>query len=326
MATIFNSDLETETSAFTTEWDSKTEEGSNTLAISTTAAHVHGGTNGAIVTFDGTNNGCYAVKTIADNGDVYVRLYVKMAAAFEVTPNYNTVTFLELKDGTQNLASCNFYVQTESQTFRYYVTYWNGSTNTATCNVEGVPLGEWILFELHWTAGTGANGGCEVKVNGSSIGSSFAGAQSASLCDTIRVGATAIGSGIPTAGSELYFDDFASDDADWVGASEVAVDITPPVLTTSISIYDPVVTGNLMSWDMGAYIYAEAGSGVAIAPPLLQTQIQIFDPVVYAVDVPTAITPNLMTTQLTMLSPHVSVTTGQSGSKICRFLHLVMGR
>ena len=112
----------------------------------------------------------------------------------------------------------------------------------------------------------------------------------------------------------------------WVPGGVQTV-IEPPLLTTQISMFNPVVLdSNPTGWDIGPFIYAEAGSGVAVYPPLLQTTIQIHDPVVYAVDVPTAIAPNLMTTQLTMLSPRVSVTTGQSGSKICRFLHLVMGR
>ena len=114
--------------------------------------------------------------------------------------------------------------------------------------------------------------------------------------------------------------------ANYVSGATTA--INPQLLTTSISMFNPLVTNvsPTLEWDAGAYIYTGDASGVSIAPPVLRTQLAIHNPVVYAVDVPTAITPNLMTTQLTMLSPSVSVTTGQSGSRICRFLHLVMGR
>jgi len=324
MATIFNSDLETETSAFETEWDSKTEEGSNTLAISTTAAHVHTGTNGAICTFDGTNNGVYAVKTVSDQSEVYTRQYIKFNSAFTVETDYQILVPIELKDGAQYLARVGAKVQADSQTFKWYTQYWNGSGNTAPAiTAENIVLNTWYLVELHWLAGSGADGGIEVKIDGVSISSDFSGAQSAARCDTIRVGATAIGNAVPTADSELYFDDFASDDTSWVGSTSAGVDITPAVLTSSITAYNPTVVAGIQ-WDMGPFVYVGEETGVSVVPQLLQTTIQIHDPVVYAVDVPTAVAPPLLQTSIKMFNPTVNV--GKFRNRIASMLHLIMGR
>ena len=304
MATIFNSDLETETSLFTTEWDGKTEEGSNALAISTTAAHVHGGTNGALTTFDAVNNGCYTYKTVSDNGDVYTRIYIKLNSAFEMNGTYKSLCFIELMDGAQYLARMMFRSLTEATTFGWYASYYNGTGNTFASGIGTPPTDEWILVEMHWTAGSGADGGIEIKINGSSVYSDFNGATSALLCDTIKVGASNTASGIPTAASEFYFDDFASDDTDWIGSTSEGVEITPSTLATTFEVYNPTVTAGTV-WDMGPYVYTEEGVGVDIYPPLLQTQFQVFDPIVGAVDVPTAITPPLLSTEFQVLNPTV---------------------
>lgn len=307
---VFESDLETETSAFTTEWDGKTEEGSNTLTISTTAAHVHGGTNGALQSFDGTNNGCYAYKTISDKGDVYTRIYIKLNSAFEMDGTYKSLCFIELMDGTQYLARMMFRSLTEATTLGWYASYWNGTGNTFASGIGTPPTGEWVLVEMHWTAGTGSDGGIEIKINSSSVYSDFNGATSALLCDTIKCGASNTASGIPTATSELYWDDFAADSLSWLGPVETAtpVEITPPLLTTSLAIYNPTVENETIGlWDMGPFIYGAESGGVDVYPPKLASLLTMHSPVVYAVDVPTAVTPNLVTSQLTMLSPTVTV-------------------
>jgi len=110
----------------------------------------------------------------------------------------------------------------------------------------------------------------------------------------------------------------------WVD-STVSVDITPSVLTTALQMYSPtVINSEIGLWDIGAYIYTGAETGVTINPPLLQTTIQIHDPVVYAVDVPTAIEPNLMTTQITMFNPTVSNRKTSIFNRAARLLHVIM--
>ena len=324
MATIFNSDLETETSAFETEWDSKAEEGSNTLTISTTAAHVHSGTNGALTTFDGTNNGCYAIKTVSDQAEVYTRQYVKFNSAFAIAQQYTLAGVLELKDGGQYLARVGAKVGIADQDFTWYLTWWNGSGNVIPSMNESITLNQWYLVELHWKAGDGASGGCELKIDGVSIASDFYGAQSAARCDIIRAGANAGASGVPTSDSELYWDDFASDDAGWVGAIGAGVEIAPTLLTSELNIYNPVVSAGSSTWDMGPYVYTITGTTTAVNPPSLQTSLQIHNPVVYAVDYPTAIAPPLLQTSIQMFNP--TVNTGTFRNRIASMLHLIMGR
>ena len=323
MATIFNSDLETENSAFETEWTTKVEEGANALAISTTAAHVHTGTNGAIATFDGTNNECYASKTVADQDEVYLRAYVKFNSAFEADGTYKIIPIIQLKDDTQYLVRLSARSQATATTFRWYAQYWNGSGNTTVSPAVSASLNEWHLVELHWVAGSGFDGGIEIKVDGDSIGSSFVGTQSAARCDTILVGSTASGSMVPTADSELYFDDFASDDTAWVGGTG-GVDVVAGLSTMSIQMYNPVVATGTSTWDMGPYVYTVTGTTTAVNPPSLQTSLQIHNPVVYAVDVPTAVAPPLLQTNIQMFNPNVNV--GTFRNRIASMLHLIMGR
>ena len=325
MATIFNSDLETETSAFTTEWDSKAEEGSNTLAVTTTEAEVYSGSNGAICTFDATNNGVYAIKTVADQDEVYLRFMVKVNSSFEADGTTKIISFVELKDATTFVARVGLRGQADTTTFRWYVSFENGAGSTEIKPAGDITLNTWYLVELHWYAGTGANGGCEIKVDGSSLGSEFTGAQSALRVDTIRAGATAIGNMVPTEASEVYWDDFASDDTAWVGAVASGVDITPPLLTTELAIFNPVVTNanEAEAWDMGPFVYTVTGTTTAVNPPSLQTSLQIHNPVVYAVDYPTAIAPNLMTTSLTMFNPTVT-TQIPIFNRIAKIFHLIM--
>ena len=258
MATIFNSDLETETSAFETEWDSKTEEGSNTLAISTTEAHVHAGTNGAIIDFDGTNNGCWAEKAVSDQDEMYCRVYVKANAAFAADGTYKPVIFLELKDGVQFLARVAIRSTAAVDTFVWYAQYWTGIGTTTLTIPDGASLDAWHLVELHWTAGTGADGGIELKVDGTSLDSDFSGAMPDARCDTIRVGASSAGGAVPTDASELYFDDFASDDTSWVGGTGATVSFSATVaaVTTTGTAGDGL-------WDMGPFIYTGGSVGAA---------------------------------------------------------------
>ena len=202
--------------------------------------------------------------------------------------------------GTQYTLSMYGYKTGTTQTYALRINDQDGNQISAA-STETINTGEWTRFDRTFTTGADDTG---IIVwlyanSGGDLGSVY--------YDGVM---------LETGASASEWVDYITDD----------VSILAPSLAMSTVIYNPVVTASTNVWDAGAYIYAAPESGVNVAPPSLQTTIQIHNPVVYAVDVPTAIAPNLMTTQLTMLSPRVSVTTGQSGSKICRFLHLVMGR
>lgn len=232
MASVFSSGLETETDAFTTEFTSKAVESGNAQTVTAVAGQFYAGSKGAKTSFGGTDNSVYAYKTFSDQGEFYFRGYLKMNSAFAVEIDFAACKVFELKDGNQSLIAVDLRAQTGSQAFKWRVVYWNGTDNTTIFDGgDLIALNTWMLIELHWTAGTGANGGGEFKVDAASLGSDYTGAQSTSLCDTIRCGASNAGSAIPSVGSELYWDAIEIDDADWIGGLGVELAATIPAVT-----------------------------------------------------------------------------------------------
>jgi len=212
---VFASGIETEVDAFTTEFTSKVEEGSNTLTVSSTPAHINSGSKGAKITFDGTNNGVYAYKTVADQDEVYFRGYLKVNAAFNVPTDYQSCKVFEIKDDTQSLMELNLRVQADDQAFRWRCIYWNGSGNTTILDgvcAEDPALDTWMRAS----------------------GSAVPGATSELYFDDIELDNTDWIGGLDT------------------GPTEVEQD---PVGAMVLAGFNPTVGTATGLWEMGAYIY-----------------------------------------------------------------------
>ena len=330
MATIFSSGLETEVDAFTTEWTTKVVSAGNALTVSSEAGEFNSGSKGAKIVADGTGANCYATKTFTEGGEFYFRVYFKLPSGLEYDPSYKVPISFLLMDGTSALAYAWVRSDVSNTTFhmRFAVRDAGTPTTVYTGSADSIATNTWNYIEMHWVVGTGANGGLAAKINGVEVVSDFNYDCAGYAVDTVRCGISD-GKGANLTGSQtIYFDDVEVNDSGWLGpvGGGVSVDITPSVLTTDLVMLNPVV-GNpsqAESWDMGPYIYTEAGTGVAITPPLLQTQLQMHDPAVYAVDVPTAVAPPLLQTNIQMLNPTVNV--GKFRNRICSMLHLIMGR
>ena len=324
MATIFESGLETETDAFTTEWDSKTVSVGNSLTVASGAGEYNSGVKGGKVLVDGDGLNCYVKKSFTEGSEFYCRAYFKLPSGLAYDSEYKVPIEFSVQDGTTGVAyawvrgdgSATFQLQFKLRHAGGLATIYQGGVDSLSLNV-------WHYVEMHWVKGTGANGGLECKLDGALLDSELTYDCTAYDVDNIVFGVT--GDGDDISGSQsIYFDDVEVNDSAWPGAVSSGVEIAPGTLTTALQMFNPIVKNNSGLWDMGPYIYTEAETGVAINPPLLQTQLQIHDPVVYAVDVPTAVAPPLLQTNIQMFNPTVNA--GKFRNRICSMLHLIMGR
>lgn len=308
MATIFESGLETETDAYTTEWTGKSVSAGNSLTVSATAAHVNSGSKGGFADcIQGAVN-ALAYKTFADQTELYLRAYFKIPVGTELNGNYDTIAVLYLRDDTaaQNLFRVGIQGNNSTTVFRWSSYIWNGTGFNTWYSSGTVTPGQWHYIEFHWKAGTGADGGGELKIDGSSVASVFTYDLTAYSSDRLSVGNNN-SNAFAAAGGEIYFDDILISDSDWPGPVATGVEIAPATLTTEMQMFNPTVANPNQAevWDMGPYIYTAGGTGVAINPGLLQTSMRVFNPTVSAVDVPVAIAPGLLSTEMQMFNPIV---------------------
>ena len=308
MAIIFSSGIETEVDAFTTEFDSKSEGSSNTLVTSATAAYVNSGSKGARADIDYTDSasGAYAIKGISDNTEHWFRGYVKFDANLEYGTAFTTVSAFTMRDGSSALWYIYCRADAALNTFHWqvrvrystgsYLTLYQGSVDTLT-------LDQWHYVEIHWKAGTGADGGAEFKLNGTSMASDFTRDCSSYAADTLRCGADFTTTTF-AANTGLAFDDVALDDAGWLGPVTDGVEVTPNLMTMSMFMQTPIVLDKV-PWDMGPFIYGADSGGIDVHPDPMAMSMQMHNPVVSAVDVPTTIVPKVMTMDMRMLNPTV---------------------
>jgi len=190
--------------AGTTPWefDSITNEGSNVFTLDSDATHR--GTNGYSVTFDGTNNDCYAVKAFdVSQDEVYVRGYVYIDSGFTL-PEYQTTQLLTIRDGSTLLADIRIR---RGASGSGVPTQWQirGQDITSTTSTTNFSLGAWHCIEAHWKAGTGADGGVELWVDGNSAFSEMDNNLTVYSADDITIGT--YWEAVPANGDYLYFDD-----------------------------------------------------------------------------------------------------------------------
>ena len=205
-----------------------------------------------------------------------------------------------VSESTQYTISFYLYSTSETQTYSVYV-YDQDDNQIAVAGDWTTALNAWARKTVTFNTGAGDTG---IKLN--------------------------IISWTPYVGGELYVDgimlETGASASAWVNYISPGVDVTPPLLTTRLVMFDPIVEASSQTWDMGpfALTYSEEQVGVAINPQLLQTTIQIHDPVVYAVDVPTAVAPPLLQTSIQLFNPTVNA--GTFRNRIASILHLIMGR
>ncbi len=204
---IFTSGFEFDTDAFAADFTSKTTNGTNTLTISSSAGTFNNGAKGAKATFDGTNKKAYVTKTIADQTNLYVRLYFKLNSAFAIGTNYNAIDLFSIYDGATLVAGVT--VQRVDPGFRFYVPYYQPSSSYVYGGgpTTEISVNVWHYVELRFYSHA-STGGFEFWFNGVSKGSIYTLDTSAITIDTVNVGPADLASaGIASIASEVYFDD-----------------------------------------------------------------------------------------------------------------------
>ena len=194
------------------EFDSLSEEGSNTVALA--AAAKNNGDYGYKITFDGTNDYAYGIKTFVEQTELYVRLYVYFPAGLDLGGAYANHFILRLFDGGTYIAGLGVRstLSTPSTPNQWYFDY-----RFAAGYAAGLTTNTWHYIEIRFLQ-HGSAGGAEGWINGDAIFSDVNQAEAAAV-DTIHVGAPGGGS-IPGAADYLYIDDIKADTS-YIGAYSV---------------------------------------------------------------------------------------------------------
>jgi hypothetical protein len=204
--------FETEIDAFTTQFTSKVEANSNTLAVSSTYSS---GLKSAVLTFAGTSGlGTAASKTIGSNIK-YARTYFKLSSGFTAGAGGQKLGLFMITNpaGWGNLGGF-LLVSDTGETTKFHLSggyRYPGSTWTevgASAN-NSILRDTWYYIEIHYEK---ANTTVEYWLNGVSLGSATV---DASTYNTNGVG-LGVSAGsyitmIPTVGSQIYFDDVKAD-------------------------------------------------------------------------------------------------------------------
>jgi len=220
---VFASGLEDEVDAFTTDFDGKTEAGGNTILVEQSV--VHGGSDSAECSFDGTNRDCYAYTTITEQSDIYVRAYIRRNSAFEFTGTYGYFPILVLRDAsTRSVMFLHMRVGDPVTEIGFHCAVKDNagaSTTLFTSSGTDFTADTWHYVELRYLV-DGSVGGGQFWLDGVSKGSNFTLDTSGQDVDTLRVGGGSedAWSNLPIANSILYIDDVKADSSA-VGAAAV---------------------------------------------------------------------------------------------------------
>jgi len=222
---IFVSGIEDEVDAFTTDFTGKSTDGSNTVL--TQQAEKKSGEDGAETDFDGSSEDAYFYKTLSDLTDDYYRIYFKLNSDYAHAGSYQSTMLFSLWDATTCVLQLSIVNDATAgyQTFKYKMDV-NGASKTTIYNGSygEVTLNTWHYAEIRWVAGTGADGGGQLWVDGASKGSNFTLDQTAYAIDQMRIGNTSGmygASNNPVAASDVYYDDIKVDTSP-IGASSLS--------------------------------------------------------------------------------------------------------
>lgn len=222
MAALFTSGLETETSAFTTEWTGKTDASS---ILTVQSAVKNSGDDAAQVAHDGTVATAYAYKTFTEQSDVYARAYV-MFHDLTFPTDWQGTSVLTLCDGSTQQYDVQVATDATNTALRWYISIRSPNTPVYVSNYGDVAMDTWYCIEMRGVQHA-TTGGMEFWIDGTKLGSVLNKNTSALAIDTLRAGAGTRANNTPGDGSFIYFDDVEVD-TEYIGelASTVAVSQT----------------------------------------------------------------------------------------------------
>ena len=184
------------------EWDSiELGIGPNLFALD--AAARRAGTYGYKAEGQGGAN-AYGKKIFSAQTEMYVRGYFYVAAGFSGTASQQAFIF-RLYDGLDDLIS--FGIETDGSSNAHRWTYNLGGAGFSSTNFS---LGAWHRVDIHWRAGSGADGGGQIWVDGDNIRDNLNLNHSAYAVDILYAGIYAPAF-IPDVGAYIYIDDIKVD-------------------------------------------------------------------------------------------------------------------
>ncbi len=184
-------------------------------------AHVDAKNNesyGLRVIGDGSSSYVYGSKTVGDETELYTRCYVYIDSGMTLG-SFQEVSILALLDGGTRLCKIMYQNDTGSpgapESWRVI-----GQALPNTGSGTNFSLDTWHRVEIHWKAGSGADGGAQVWVDGDSIFNDFSDNLTAYSVDTVRIGADFNDN--MSNGNFVYIDDIKAALTGPIGAYSVA--------------------------------------------------------------------------------------------------------
>lgn len=194
----------------TSEFDSITQEGSNTFSASTSAA-LHG-TYGARATFDGTNNDAYGTKALTARTELWARAYFRFNADFSGNTGY--LFPLVIKSGSSNRIYPRMLMSGSDVVITRF--YYQSDAGAGYVTVDSVVVSKNVTHYIeiyHKSASTaGANDGiARLYLDGSLVSEVTSIDSDTVTVDGIYAGQR--GTIVPTLGSYIDIDDVKMDSA-----------------------------------------------------------------------------------------------------------------
>ena len=180
-------------------------DGTNAISVSTDYANA--GTHSMEIYFAGTGTKTYAQTTFSNQTDLYAQISFYLPAGTTNAAAYNSFPTLLIYSGSTQVAWAGFGSKADASKFNI-LSYLNGSVlYSGTANE--VSTGAWHILKIHWVKGTGADGGMQVWLDGTSKASNFTKDETSYNINDIEVGqdCSGYGSGSElTTGKAIYID------------------------------------------------------------------------------------------------------------------------
>jgi len=213
---VFASGFEDETDSFNVDFTGKVEGGSDTITVQTSIKN-HG-SKAAAITWATADTTTYFYKTLSDMTDIYTRIYFYLGASWDIANNWETEELLSFWDGATRVVHVKLGVNDGTpHLIRITCKVRNPATTIYEASYGSISKETWYYFELRWVAGSGADGGAEFWLGGSSMASNYTLDQSSLAIDGLRIGAISDQSEPHSAGAITYVDDVKVDTS-YIGA------------------------------------------------------------------------------------------------------------
>jgi hypothetical protein len=172
------------------------------------AAAKNNGTYGFKHDFNGNASRCEGFINFTEVDAGYFRFYLFVPTGFQCATNYENCGVIGLWDATQEICALNIRSTGSTTPSRWYWEVVGGSSDAggdATFHLD-----TWMRIEIHWVAGTGANGIVNITVDGTALTDQTNLARSSDRADNIRIGCNQYYA-VPLDGGYFYTDDIKGD-------------------------------------------------------------------------------------------------------------------